>query len=85
MKVRVKEGKIGFIYGKLRHGDSPDRKPDEFTLKAFEHPKKLDDKGDPLVVSVEQQFSKAWMEEVNPKKKVKVEEKKETKKTEKKS
>ena len=62
MKVRVKKGKNGFIYGSLR------REGAEFTLKSFKHPSKTDDKGDPLVVSAEDQFSKVWMEEVNPKK-----------------
>ena len=64
MKVRVKEGKIGFIYGKLRKGDESVRKPEEFTLKAFEHPVKKDNKGEPLVVTAEDQFSKNWMEKV---------------------
>jgi len=65
MKVRVKEDKKGFIYGSLR------KSGDEFTLKSFKHPRKLDDKDEPLVVTVEQQFSKVWMEEVSPKKKAK--------------
>lgn len=62
MKVRVKEGHKGFIYGSLR------REGAEFTLKSFEHPKKTDENDEPLVISIEQQFSKVWMEEVNPKK-----------------
>jgi len=64
IKVRVKEGKIGFIYGKLRKGDESVRKPEEFTLKAFKHPVKKDNKGEPLVVTAEDQFSETWMEKV---------------------
>ena len=64
MKVRVKEGKSGFIYGKLRKGDIPGRKPEQFTLVAFEHPRKKDGKDKPLVVSAEDQFSPTWMEKV---------------------
>jgi hypothetical protein len=67
MKVRVKKGKVGFIYGKLRRGDIPGNKPDEFTLESFKHPRKLNDKGDPLVVSAKDQFSKIWMEEIKSK------------------
>ena len=65
MKVRVKKGKVGFIYGSLRRGDIPGAKPDEFVLKAFEHPRKLNDKDEPLVVTAEDQFSKIWMEKVD--------------------
>ena len=61
MKVRVKKDKKGFIYGSLR------KEGDEFTLKSFKHPRKLSDKDEPLVVTVEQQFSKVWMEEVKKK------------------
>ena len=71
MKVRVKEGKIGFIYGKLRKGDIPGRKPEQFTLVAFEHPRKKDGKGEPLVISAEDQFSKVWMEKIESAKEVK--------------
>ena len=83
MKVRVKEGKTGFIYGKLRKGDIPGRKPEEFTLKAFEHPRKKDKKGEPLVVTAEDQFSKNWMEKVEkapakPVKEIKAEKTEET-------
>jgi len=65
MRVRVKEGKKGFIYGSLRRGDIEERAPDEFTLKTFKHPSKLDADGEPLVVSAEDQFSKAWMENLS--------------------
>ncbi len=58
MKVRVKEDQKGFIYGSLR------KSGDEFTLKAFKHPRKTDDKDEPLVISIKDQFSKVWMEEV---------------------
>lgn len=61
MKVRVKKDQKGFIYGSMR------REGKEFTLKAFEHPTKLDDNGKPLVVSIESQFSSAWMEKISAK------------------
>jgi len=63
MKVRVKAGKKGFIYGSLRKEGA------EFTLKSFNHPRKVDDKGAPLVVTAEQQFSNNWMEKIAPAKK----------------
>ena len=59
MKVRVKKDQKGFIYGSLR------REGNEFTLKAFDHPTKLDDNDKPLVVSIESQFSRVWMEKVD--------------------
>lgn len=59
MKVRVKQGQKGFIYDSMR------REGDEFTLESFKHPRKLDEKGEPLVVSVEDQFSRTWMEKVD--------------------
>lgn len=58
MKVRVKKDMKGFIYGSLRKDGA------EFTLKSFEHPRKVDGEGNPLVVSAESQFSKVWMEKV---------------------
>jgi len=63
MKVRVKNKQKGFIYGSLRKEGAV------FTLKEFEHPSKTDDNGDPLVVTVEDQFSKVWMEKVGSSKK----------------
>jgi len=59
MKVRVKKDQKGFIYGSLR------REGAEFTLKSYDHPKKLDDKGKPLVVSIDSQFSSIWMEKLD--------------------
>ena len=59
MKVRVKKDQKGFIYGSMRKEGA------EFTLEAFKHPRKLDDNGEPLVVSVEDQFSKVWMEAID--------------------
>jgi len=62
MKVRVKTGQKGFIYGSLRTEGK------EFTLKPVEHSTETDSEGEPLIISPETQFSKVWMEEVNPKK-----------------
>ncbi|MCK4788722.1 MAG: hypothetical protein KAV87_33575 [Desulfobacteraceae bacterium] len=58
MKVRVKKGQKGFIYGSLRTEGK------EFTLKDVEHSTELDENGDPLIISAESQFSKVWMEKV---------------------
>ena len=58
MKVRVKEGMQGFIYGALK------TEGQEFTIKPVEHSVDVDEKGDPTVISVESQFSKMWMEKV---------------------
>lgn len=58
MRVRVKEEKSGFIYGVLRTEGK------EFTLKPVKHSTKKDDKGKPVIISVEDQFSENWMEEV---------------------
>lgn len=57
MKVRVKKGQSGFIYGKLR------KEGDEFTLKPVE---KTGEKG---TVTIDSQFSNNWMEKVEQKKK----------------
>ena len=51
MKVRVKEDKQGFIYGSMRSEGT------EFTLKPIERKGKD-------TITVEQQFSKIWMEKV---------------------
>lgn len=59
MRVRVKEGKTGFIYG---------RRVSEFkelTLKPVKHSTLKGDDGKPLVITVEKQFSKVWMEKVD--------------------
>lgn len=58
MKVRIKEGQKCFIYGSLRREES------EVTLKAFDHPSKLDDNGEPLVVTAQDQFSRSCMVKV---------------------
>ena len=65
MKVRVKKKQKGFIYGKLWKRDEENKGRDVITLKPFKHPTKTNDDGDPLVVSVEDQFSKVWMEKVD--------------------
>jgi len=51
MKVRVKKGKIGFIYDSLRKEGA------EFTLKTI-----FEKDGKTVKKSVEDQFSKVWME-----------------------
>ena len=61
MKVPVKEGQSGFIYGVLRTEGK------EFTLKPIKHSVEKDKDGDPVIISVKQQFSHVWMEEVNKK------------------
>lgn len=58
MKVRVKKNKSGFIYGKLRKAGA------EFTLEPVKHSVDLDDNGKPVVITVDQQFSKVWMEAI---------------------
>jgi hypothetical protein len=60
MKVRVKEGEKGFYGNKLY------REGEEFTLVKREHSRNKDDKGKPVVITPEQQFSEKWMEKVNP-------------------
>jgi len=77
MKVRVKDGKTGFIYGVLRN------EGEEFTLKAV---KGLRD-GKPVTITVNQQFSEIWMDKIPAKTKEKAEpeaKKPEVKKSEKK-
>ena len=62
INVRVKHGKTGFIYGRLRgenkHG------MDTFTLKPVTHSTEVDDDGELKVITAEEQFSKNWMERV---------------------
>jgi hypothetical protein len=60
MKVRVKKGKSGFIYGSMR------KEGKEFTLKPVEHSTETVD-GKPVVISIEDQFSDTWMEKVKAK------------------
>jgi hypothetical protein len=70
MKVRVKDGCKGFYGTRLRVGAN-ENKPegDVFELKAKTHSTKKDEKGKPLVISAEQQFSDKWMERVEVPKK----------------
>ena len=65
MRVRAKKGMTGFIYGELRSGD-PDKHGNvrEFTLKPVEHSTEKDEKGDPVIITIEDQFSSKWMEKV---------------------
>lgn len=60
MKVRVKEGKKGFIYGKLRN------EFEKFTLKTVTA-------ADGRVIEPELQFSDAWMEVIGESKQREVE------------
>lgn len=65
MKVRVKDGKKGFIYGSMRRGADDNRpRGDEFELVPVECKVKKDAKGNPAVISPEDQFSGEWMEKV---------------------
>ena len=59
MKVRVKEDCSGFFDGVLR------REGSEFEIEAKTHYSKTDEKGDPLVISEEEQFSAKWMERID--------------------
>jgi len=56
MKVKVKEGKTGFIYGSLR------TEGQEFTLKPVKH--SVTGK----TITVKEQFSDVWMESLETKK-----------------
>ena len=58
MRVRVKKDMSGFIYGVFRTEGKV------FNLKPVKHSTEKDAKGKPVVISVEDQFSKTWMEEV---------------------
>jgi len=58
MRVRVKEGKTGFIYGIQRTEGT------EFNLKPVAHSIEKDDNNKPKIITVEQQFSKIWMDKV---------------------
>lgn len=62
MKVRVKEGQVGFIYNEYR------TEGDEFTLKPVTHSVELDSKGNPLVITPDKQFSAVWMEKIDSRK-----------------
>lgn len=59
MKVRATQ--TGFIYNKLR---VPDTKSEEFELVDVEHSVDKDSKGNPVVITIEQQFSSKWMEKL---------------------
>lgn len=58
MKVKVKEDCSGFFGGEIRKAG------DTFTIEARTHPTRKDEKGQPLVISPEEQFSDSWMEVV---------------------
>lgn len=70
IRVRVKSGQRGFIYGTLRHGATHSDKgkllvrADEFTLIDVEYTHKKDANGKPLIKKAEQQFSDVWMERI---------------------
>lgn len=59
MRVRVLEGKVGFHGGKLR------AEGEEFDLEARTHSVLKDDKGEPVVITPDEQFSALWMEVVD--------------------
>ena len=59
MKVRVKDDRNGFFDGMLR------REGAVFEIEAKTHYTKTDEKGNPLVISEEEQFSAKWMERVD--------------------
>ena len=59
MKVRATQ--TGFIYNKLR---IPDTKSEEFELVDVKHSVAKDDQGNPVIITVEQQFSSNWMEKL---------------------
>jgi len=65
MKVRVKEGKWGFYGGVKRNSYGGKRPPDEFVLVARKHSTQMK-AGKPVVISVKQQFSSEWMEDITP-------------------
>lgn len=67
MRVRVKEKMRGWYCGKLYYGrdiESGKMKGDEFTIREREHSTQTDDDGNPVIITVEQQFSSNWMEKV---------------------
>lgn len=85
MRVRVKDGMKGWYCGKLYHGRDPEagrHKSDQFVIKEREHSIKVveDENGEPvldkdgnaqpLIITVEQQFSSRWMEPVGERKQV---------------
>jgi hypothetical protein len=55
MKVKVKDGCVGFFGGKIVRED------DVFTIVPKEHSALKDEKGDPVVISEDEQFSSKWM------------------------
>ena len=55
MRVRVKEGCLGVYDLEQR------REGDEFEITAKTHSLEKDDKGDPVVITEEEQFSHNWM------------------------
>lgn len=65
MKVRVKKGKWGFYGGIKRSGNVPGVRPDEFTLVPRKHSTQMK-AGKPVIISVKQQFSSEWMEDITP-------------------
>lgn len=66
MKVRVKEGCKGWFDNRLRVGSCEGHlRGDEFEITAKTHSTKTDEKGDPLVISEDQQFSSKWMERID--------------------
>lgn len=65
MKVRVKPGKWGIYGGVKRRGSKDGSVADTFTIVARKHSTQMK-AGKPVVISVKQQFSPEWMEEIDP-------------------
>ena len=81
MKVRVLPECRGFYDGKMRHGiDDNHKAADVFEIKAKTCFNRKDGKGNPIVLSEDEQFSANWMEKIEtrskpgPKPKTEVEE-----------
>jgi len=66
MKVRVKDGCKGFFGTRLRVGVCDDQdEGDVFEILAKTHSTQKDSKGDPVVITEEEQFSSKWMERID--------------------
>ena len=59
MRVQVKEGCVG-VYGLEQR-----RSGDQFDIVAKTHSLEKDSKGDPVVITEEEQFSHRWMKRID--------------------
>ena len=65
MKVRVLPECRGFYNGKMRYGiDDSHKVADVFEIKPRTCLNRVDDKGEPVVLSEDEQFSAKWMEKI---------------------